>query len=566
MRVSSKLLAGLLAVVLFPVATAAAETPKSGGTLTFAVTAEAPSTDCHAITTYAAVHVLAPHYSLLLKVDPDNYPKLKPDIAESWSVSPDGLTYTFKIRPGVVFHDGSPLTSKDVQATFDRMRNPPAGIVSIRKELFADITSIDTPDPATVVMKIKEPDASFLDTLALPYNCIYSAAKLAEDANFPSKTVMGSGPFVFVEHRNGAHWVGKRFDRYWEKGKPYLDGFRAVFIKSQAVVTALQGGQIQAEFRSISPGERTQLVNALKDKIVVQEAPWVCKIDLLFNTETKPFDDLRVRQALSMAIDRWGGSDALSKITILKPVGGPLLPGSSLALGNDELAKLPGYGRDPEKSRTQAKALLAEAGVPNLKFKLINRNVNHPFTPLGVFVIDQWRRIGVTADHQQLDVSQQKAAIANGEFQVALDAFCADSDDPKPLLLPYLSKSRSPRNMTRSENPQFDAVYDRFKSATNPTQRDVLAAQLQRMVIESGQQRTGAVVQPSRRACVGHEGLEDRSHPFRQPGPGRRLAGPVAQWTRRCIASSWSVAAPAGWSSPPGSATSSGGAARRTSP
>src|SRR5690349_4304564 len=223
MRIRCFLLMGLLAT-LAP-AVAAAETPKSGGTLTFAVTAEAPSTDCHAITTYAAVHVLAPHYSLLLKVDPENYPKLKPDLAESWTVSPDGLTYTFKIRSGVSFHDGSALTSKDIKASFDRMRDPPAGIVSIRKELFSDIASIDTPDLATVVMKIKEPDASFLDTLALPYNCIYSAAKLAEDPNFPAKTVMGTGPFVFVEHRNGAHWVGKRFDGYWEKGKPYLDGF-----------------------------------------------------------------------------------------------------------------------------------------------------------------------------------------------------------------------------------------------------------------------------------------------------------------------------------------------------
>ena len=87
----------------------------------------------------------------------------------------------------------------------------------------------------------------------------------------------------------------------------------------------------------------------LKDKITVQEAPWVCKVDLLFNTEAKPFDNPKVRQALSMAIDRWGGSDALSKITILKPVGGPLLPGSPLALGNDELAALPGFGRDTEK-------------------------------------------------------------------------------------------------------------------------------------------------------------------------------------------------------------------------
>jgi peptide/nickel transport system substrate-binding protein len=477
----SKLVIGLVAGLLPGVA--GAETPKSGGTLTFAVTAEAPSTDCHAITTYAAVHVLAPHYSLLLRVDPDNYPKLKPDIAESWNVSPDGLTFTFKVRTGVVFHDGSPLTSKDVKVTFDRIRNPPAGIVSIRKELFADLVSIDTPDPATVVMKIKEPDASFLDTLALPYNCIYSAAKLAEDSNFPAKTVMGSGPFVFVEHRSGSHWVGKRFDRYWEKGKPYLDGFRAVFIKSQAVVTALQGGQIQAEFRSISPGERAQLVNALKDKITVQEAPWVCKIELLFNTEAKPFDNPKIRQALSMAIDRWGGSDALSKITILKPVGGPLLPGSPLALTDDDLAALPGYSRDPQKSRAQAKALLVEAGASSLKFKLINRNVNHPYTPLGVFVIDQWRRIGVMAEHQQLDVSQQKATIANGEFQVALDGLCADGADPKPLLLPYLSKSRSPRNMTRSENPELDAVYDKFKSSTDEKDRKVLAAEMQRMVI-----------------------------------------------------------------------------------
>ena len=122
----------------------------------------------------------------------------------------------------------------------------------------------------------------------------------------------------------------------------------------------------------------------------------------------------------------------------------------------------------PRNPAREAKALLAEAGVANLKFKLINRNVNHPFTPLGVFVIDQWRRIGVTAEHQQLDVSQQKATIANGEFQVALDAFCADSDDPKPLLLPYLSKSRSPRNMTRNESPQLDAALRQVQERDEP--------------------------------------------------------------------------------------------------
>ena len=91
-------------------------------------------------------------------------------------------------------------------------------------------------------------------------------------------------------------------------------------------------------------------------------------------------------------------------------------------------------------------------------------------------MIDQWRRIGVTAEHQQLDVSQQKSTIANGEYQVALDAFCADTDDAKPLLLPYLSKSRSPRNMTRNNNPEIDALYDKFKSATDETERDAAGA------------------------------------------------------------------------------------------
>ena len=128
-----------LALLLGQPSLAVAEAPKKGGTLTYAVTAEAPTTDCHATTTYAAIHVLAPHYSLLLRVDADNYPKLKSDVAEGWSVSSDCLTYTFKVRENVVFHDGSPLTSKDVKATFDRLRAPPAGIISIRQALFADI-------------------------------------------------------------------------------------------------------------------------------------------------------------------------------------------------------------------------------------------------------------------------------------------------------------------------------------------------------------------------------------------------------------------------------------------
>ena len=108
-------------------AVSAAETPKRGGTLNFAVVAEPPTTDCHATTTFAMVHPVAPQYSTLLAfTGPHDNLKIEGDLAESWEVSKDGLTYTFKLRKGVKFHDGSDFTAEDIKATYERIINPPA--------------------------------------------------------------------------------------------------------------------------------------------------------------------------------------------------------------------------------------------------------------------------------------------------------------------------------------------------------------------------------------------------------------------------------------------------------
>src|SRR6476661_5619860 len=102
-----------------------AQTPKRGGTLNFAVSAEPPNYDCHANSSFAFIHPVRPHYNTLLKFDTEKYPAIKGDLAESWTVAKDGLTYSFKVRKGVKFHDGSSFTSEDVKATYDRIRKPP---------------------------------------------------------------------------------------------------------------------------------------------------------------------------------------------------------------------------------------------------------------------------------------------------------------------------------------------------------------------------------------------------------------------------------------------------------
>ena len=458
---------------------AAAQTPKKGGLLNFGVVAEPPNYDCHGSTTFALVHPVAPHYSLLVKFDGKEFPKIVPDLAESWTVAPDGMTYTFKIRSGVKFHDGSPLTSQDIKASYDRIISPPDGVVSIRKAYYADL-AVEAPDPTTVVFKLKNQMAGVLEALASPFNCIYSAAKLKENPRYPETQIMGSGPFTFVEHVKGSSWEGKRFDNYFQQGKPYLDGYKIFFVKSGGVVPGILGGQFDSEFRGRNPSEKAQLLDKMKDNLTVHEGTWVNNLMLVFNTTRKPFDDIKVRQALSMAIDRWGGSDALSKISILKYVGGAMRPGFAMALPESELVKLPGFAKDINKSRDAAKKLLEQAGVKDLKFKLLNRNIPEPYTPGGVYSIDQWRRIGVTAEHEQLETKLYQERVAKGDFDVAVEFQADFMDDPTAQFSKYLTKKLSPSGYSGHTDTKIDELYEKQRRTMNVAERTKLVNELER--------------------------------------------------------------------------------------
>jgi peptide/nickel transport system substrate-binding protein len=465
-----------------------AQQPKRGGTLQFAISAETPHYDCHGSDTYATLHFSSPFYNTLLRFNLAKFPEIEGDLADSWTVAPDLMTYTFKLHPNVKFHDGTPLSSADVKATYDRLRNPAAGVVSTRQATFADIGTIETPDPNTVVFKMKAVNASMLEHFASPWNCIYSAKDLAADPNSPKTKVNGTGPYVFVEHVKGGHVAGKRNENYFKPGLPYLDGFRGVFtLQAAAMLNAVQGGQLLAEYRGISPAERDRLVTAMGDKIRIEESSWTLNLLVSFNVEKKPFDDVRVRKALLMAIDRWGGSQGLSRISTLRSVGGVLRPGSPLATPDAELEKLPGFSRNMAAARAEAKKLLAEAGVPNLKFTLWNRNLAMPYTPAGIFLVDQWRQIGVTVEHKQSDTSPYIAAMSSGNFDVAIDFSNLFMDDSTLALAKFLSGS--PQNMSKSKDPELDKLYDQHVRERDPEKRKALIRAFEKRLFEQGYQQ-----------------------------------------------------------------------------
>jgi peptide/nickel transport system substrate-binding protein len=479
------LLLGAAALAVSALATGA-ETGRPGGLLKFAVGAEPPNYDCHAQTSFAFIHPVRPHYNTLLKFDAEKYPAIKGDLAESWTVAKDGLSYTFKLKKGVRFHDGSTFSSEDIKATYERLRNPPRGVLSIRQASYADIAAIETPDPLTVVFKLKKANASMLTNFASPWDCVYSAAKLAQDPKFPERNIMGTGPFTFVEHVAGSHWTGRKFDGYFEKGRPYLNGYYAIFIAGAPMVNALAAGEVLVEFRGHSPADRDRLVKTLGPKATVQETPWVCSLVVTFNTKKKPFDDVRVRQALSLAVDRWGGAQALSKIALVRHVGGILRPGYDLAANEKELLTYPGFSKDINASRNEAKKLLAAAGVPNLTFALTNRNVAMPYTPVGVFLIDQWRQIGVNVKHEQLETRLYLAAQQrdNPIFDAALDFNCDFMDEPNLQLQKYLSHDRSTINYAQQTDRVLDDLFDKQSGELDKKKRYAILREFEKRALD----------------------------------------------------------------------------------
>ena len=278
------------------------ETPKQGGVLTYMIPADAPpSFDGHRETTYAVVHATAPFYSVLIRIDPEHPEDVTKFVCDLCTEMPtptdSGTTYAFKIREGVKWHDGSPLTAYDVAASWNHIVHPPPGYNSARQNWYHMVEQISAPDATTVVFKLKFATLTFLPALADPFAYVYKKDVLDKDPNWYQKNIMGSGPFRFVSYELGQSIKGERNPDYYHEGQPYLNGFVGIFADKQVVrVEAIRADRAATEFRGLPPSAIDQLKKELGDKITIQQSDWNCGNLITPNSKRKPFDDVRVRR------------------------------------------------------------------------------------------------------------------------------------------------------------------------------------------------------------------------------------------------------------------------------
>jgi peptide/nickel transport system substrate-binding protein len=463
----------------------AAEKPRQGGELRVAIAGDPPSLDMHQEQTFMVTIPMSPVYNTLVTFDPHGYPKVIGDLAKSWTVSEDRMTWTFTLHQGVKFHDGSELSSADVKASWEKMVFPPEGVVSPRKSEYGFIKSIEAPDSHTVVFHLHYAAASFLTGIAHPANFIYAKKYLDQDVNWYKTNTMGTGPFKLKKYVRGATLELERNPNYWKQGLPYMDGVKYFIIKDDnARAKSIRSDRTDVEFRGFNPTEIESMKNQLGDRVAIGYPGTPVHWGVAVNIDKKPFDDERVRKALSLAINRYEMAKIIGPLTSLDTVGGPQPPGSLGALTPEELQQLPGFSKDHAASLAEAKRLLAEAGYPNgFKTVLTNRSVKLPYIDLGVYLISTWKKIGVEAEHKIEESATWSKSRLTRDFELLVDPFgFAAAGDPDEVMSKFLSDA--PENWGRFKDPVVDDLFEKQKVETDEQKRAQLVKDMQKRIIE----------------------------------------------------------------------------------
>ncbi|MBI2886929.1 MAG: ABC transporter substrate-binding protein [Chloroflexi bacterium] len=452
--------------------------PKYGGIFRLERPGDPPSFDLHQESVTNMQQATWAAYNNLIMYHPHDPSKIVPDAAARWEVSKDGKEVTFFLHKSIRFHDGTPMTAADVKFSLERMKNPPRGMRSPRKEQLDPITRIETPDDYTVKLALNRPYAALMPVLAQGWMGIYSKAYVeAKGHEAMKKEMMGTGAFRFKEYLPGVSVEIQKNPDYWQPGLPYLDGVMIFIIPDAGTrLAAFRSGQVDLYGLSVTDAE--EMERSLAGQIAVHRGPSIAWQSIHLNVLRSPFNDLRVRQAISLAMDRRSYIQAIQQGGGI--LGGYLMPGSSFALPEAELAKLPGYGPDVEANRREARRLLAEAGFPNgFKTTMLNLSTSGD---LGIYVQDQLKRVGIETPITLVPQGPGYDLATAHDFDILPWGFAAAIDDVDALYAEHYLCGTA-RNYGAVCDEKVGELFMAQSSAVDFEQRKKLVGELERYAL-----------------------------------------------------------------------------------
>ena len=468
-----------------------AEAPKTpgdsryGGTLVIGLGADATGLDPQRVMNNESGFVMGLIFDRLVHYKPGTT-EVIPGLAEKWDISPDGLVYTFNLKKGVKFTDGTPFNAGAMVKEFDRMKNPAnpnyykklQGVHSFGDDTYDPVTKYEAVDDYTFKVTLKAPYAPFLANLGMVWSGVMSPAAVEKSGLDSPKNPVGTGPFKLVEWVRDDHITLEANKDYWG-GKPFLDKVTFKIIPENSVrLMKLEKGELDV-IDGINPDDVPKIKN--NPKLALLEQPGLTINGVRLPTDFKPFDDKRVRQALNYAVNKEEMDNFLYKGVAVE-MKSPLPP---VQWGyNNELK---GYPYDPEK----AKKLLAEAGYPNgFKAKLLSYPNPRGYNPVGpklaVAIQDYLKKVGVEVQIEQLEWGAFLQTIRSGKYEgMGLGGWSGDNGDPDNFLFTlFHSKNIPVGNTAKYKNEKVDDLLLKAQQANSMDERVRLYKEAQALIMD----------------------------------------------------------------------------------
>ncbi len=462
---------------------------KSGGILRTYNSSNPPSASIIEEATIATAFAFAPIFNNLVifdQAEPINKPEvIRPELAESWDWDATKTRLTMKLRQGVKWHDGKPFTSNDVKCTWDRIlgkdkdtfrKNP-------RKLWWQAIKEIEPNGDHEVTFVLERPQAAFLSLLASNLSPVYPCHVPTRDMR--TKPI-GTGPFKFVAFEANNVIRMERNKEYWREGRPYVDGIDIRIIGNRSTrLLAFSANEFDITFVADVTAPLVGDVMSRSPQATCELVPSGVSTNLLVNREKPPFDNPKLREAMTLALDR----DAMIKIVTAgkASISGAMMaePEGNWGMPQAKLMSFPQYAGTPEERREKARKIMQDLGYgPDKKLKVkVGTRDFQAFKDPAVLLVDQLNQIYFEAELEIIESTLYYGRVARGDYAVVLNLTGSGVDDPDVTMVEGYS-CKSERNYTKYCNPEVERLIDAQSSEIDRAKRQDLVWEIEKILIE----------------------------------------------------------------------------------